>query len=151
MNIISQFRGKYEFLSNFYESYFTDPVVGDFCSVEQYFQWIKAHICGNLDIAAQIMKTASPSEAKRLGKSVELTINWSTDTKLNVMKTGLLYKFAQNPDLKDKLIETSPNFLMEGNTWKDRFWGVDLNSGTGLNWLGLLLMELRNNLMIGKY
>ena len=32
--------------------------------------------------------------------------------------------------------------LVEGNTWGDRFWGVC--GGVGLNWLGRLLMQVRD-------
>lgn len=60
------------------------------------------------------------------------------------MKDALFYKFSQDKDLRDKLIATGNTELIEDNTWNDRFWGVC--NGEGINHLGKLLMELRDEL-----
>jgi len=40
-----------------------------------------------------------------------------------------------------KLEATAGAVLVEGNAWGDRFWGSV--EGSGQNWLGRLLMEIR--------
>ena len=55
----------------------------------------------------------------------------------------LLTKFICNPKLIDKLVATGDAILQEGNTWGDTFWGIDLRTGKGENWLGRLLMLAR--------
>ena len=53
-------------------------------------------------------------------------------------------KFAQNPDLLQKLLDTGDAHLEETNTWKDTFWGVC--KGEGQNNLGKILMSVREEL-----
>ena len=60
------------------------------------------------------------------------------------MKNLLLIKF-KNSELRDKLISTNDKELIEGNTWRDTFWGV--YRGKGKNILGKLLMSVRKGLM----
>ncbi|MBQ6221203.1 MAG: hypothetical protein IJJ44_01130 [Solobacterium sp.] len=36
--------------------------------------------------------------------------------------------------------------MVEGNTWNDRCWGVDIRTGTGQNHLGIILMKIRSEL-----
>jgi len=48
--------------------------------------------------------------------------------------------------MKIKLLETGDRELIEGNYWKDTFWGVykdPLGHKHGLNHLGKLLMRIR--------
>ena len=37
--------------------------------------------------------------------------------------------------------------LVEGNTWGDMYWGVDLHTMKGQNKLGKILMKVRNELL----
>lgn len=46
--------------------------------------------------------------------------------------------------MRARLLETGDAMLIEGNTWGDTFWGVC--NGQGLNVLGNLLMEIRQEL-----
>lgn len=64
------------------------------------------------------------------------------------MRKGLEAKFSQNSDLAVKLIETHPKLLQEGNRWSDSFWGYDFKTHWGENWLGRLLMDLRNRILL---
>ena len=50
-------------------------------------------------------------------------------------------KFEQNSDIRQKLIDTYPEELIEGNYWHDTFWGVC--EGVGENHLGQILMQIR--------
>ena len=58
-----------------------------------------------------------------------------------MMEMVLNAKFAQNPTLMKRLIDTGNEELVEGNTWGDHFWGVD---EFGANNLGKLLMKIRD-------
>ena len=71
---------------------------------------------------------------------------WDDVGRISFMRAGLLTKFDQHPDLKEKLIKTSPWHLEETNSWGDHFWGVD---GYGQNVLGCMLMELRGFYIYG--
>jgi hypothetical protein len=55
-------------------------------------------------------------------------------------------KFRQHPELAEQLLATGERELVEGNTWRDRIWGVDLKTGTGENRLGKTLMVVRAEL-----
>ncbi len=56
------------------------------------------------------------------------------------METILRDKFSDSK-LRQKLLETGNEELVEGNEWSDFFWGVC--NGKGQNQLGKLLMKLR--------
>lgn len=57
----------------------------------------------------------------------------------------LVQKFSEeNQELMDKLLETGDEELIEGNTWKDVFWGYDVNLKQGKNNLGKMLMKIRD-------
>jgi predicted NAD-dependent protein-ADP-ribosyltransferase YbiA (DUF1768 family) len=47
-------------------------------------------------------------------------------------------------------LDTGEAKLEEGNRWGDEFWGVNLKTGRGKNWLGVLLMRVRNELRSEK-
>ena len=61
--------------------------------------------------------------------------------RIRAMRDLLAQKFS-DPVLRKRLAATAPLDLIEGNTWGDRFWGV--YEGEGENWLGRLLMEIRD-------
>lgn len=53
-------------------------------------------------------------------------------------------KFEQNPDIRQKLLDTGNRHLEECNTWNDRYWGTV--NGKGENNLGKILMRIRDEL-----
>jgi ribA/ribD-fused uncharacterized protein len=72
---------------------------------------------------------------------------WGKLMKLAVMEEAVRRKFIANPDLRDMLLATGDEELVEGNTWGDRFWGVDpVGSDNGDNYLGIILMRIREKL-----
>lgn len=137
-NTIDEFRGRYFFLSNFY----TAPVIYQgirFENNEAAFQAAKCpermtEFCG-----------LTPNAAKRLGRRVQLRPDWET-VKYDVMYEVCMAKFTQNPDLLSKLLDTGDAELIEGNTWGDRVWGVDMYRAIGENHLGKILMRVRAEL-----
>lgn len=88
----------------------------------------------------------SPGTIKKitdcLRKQHPATDDWKSK-KLHVMTDMLLQKYS-NPELRSLLLDTQPNLLIESNTWGDIFWGYDEESKTGNNYLGRLLMAIRD-------
>jgi len=141
-NKIKEFKGEYGFLSNFYTGDGQDIEYGryHFNCVEVPFQASK---CTDLrDISKFCGLT--PSEAKKLGRRIQLRPDWE-EVKIKVMKWFLIQKF-KTPELRQLLLNTGDAYLEEGNWWKDQFWGVDINTGIGENHLGILLMEVREEI-----
>jgi ribA/ribD-fused uncharacterized protein len=82
-----------------------------------------------------------------LDAGVPLHPKWGEPMKLAVMEEVVKRKFIANPDLLDMLLATEDQVLIEGNTWGDRFWGVDpIGSENGENHLGIILMRVREKL-----
>ena len=83
----------------------------------------------------------SGAEAKALGRKVDIRKDWD-EVKLKIMYEVLQAKFAQNPDLYNKLKDTGDKEIVETNWWYDKYWGVC--NGVGENHLGKLLMWIRD-------
>lgn len=143
--MINEFRGKYYFLSNFY------PCKVEWQGIvyennESAFQSAK---CINLEQRKNFIGL-DPSTAKRKGRRVKLRNDWE-EIKDQVMYEIVLNKFLQNEDLKDKLLKTGEEELIEGNTWHDNHFG-DCNCSRpkckqkGKNILGKILMRVREEL-----
>ena len=81
-------------------------------------------------------------EAKQLGRRVALRPDWD-DVRLEVMRAIIAEKFRSGGPLADRLLATGSAVVIEGNTWDDRFWGVDAHTGHGHNHLGHILMDQR--------
>lgn len=87
----------------------------------------------------------APSESKSFGKDLELREDWE-EIKVEVMENIVRQKFKKNPELAQKLIETYPQQLVEGNWRRDTFWGMDIKNHQGQNYLGEILMKIREEL-----
>lgn len=126
----------YEFLSNFWG----EPVTLNnfkFKNAEAAFWSQKDPSKANKFIKL------SPSEARKLGKSIEGTNNWN-QRRIPVMEEVLRAKFNQNSNLKQRLLDTGEAYLVEARAEKpDLYWGQD-DKGNGANHLGQLLMKLRS-------
>ena len=140
MKAISQFRGEFRFLSNFFPA----TVVMDglrFTDTEAAFQSQKepdkAHMFEGLD----------PATTKAMGRKANLREDWD-EVKNDVMRRVVRLKFEQNTDLRKRLIDTGDVVLIEGNNWHDNYWGACTCEGCerkkGKNMLGNILMELRS-------
>lgn len=130
--MINSFIGEYRWLSNFH-------IHDDGYSVEHYFQAAKAKSANE---AAWVLDSDTPAMAKKRGRQVNLRENWEK-IKTLVMEAFLRDKFKQE-DLKEKLIATGDQELVEGNWWNDTYWGVC--NGVGENHLGKLLMKIREEI-----
>jgi len=135
---IEKFAGPDRFLSNFYHA----EIVWDgrsYPSSEHLYQAMKA---GTEEEREWVRTAPTVREAKFRGQKIRATADWG-ERRVDAMRSALEAKFDQNPDLGAKLDVTKDAGLVEGNTWGDTFWGVDINTGRGENHLGRLLMELR--------
>lgn len=130
--MITDFRGKYDFLSNFY--YYNGT------SVEHIYQAAKAETISDY---LMILRADTPAKAKKLGRTIKIRKSWD-EIKLIVMEEALRHKFS-NRDLAIKLVQTYPQKIVEQNDWGDTFWGVC--KGIGHNHLGLLLMRVRDQFL----
>jgi hypothetical protein len=99
-------------------------------------------------VRKEIAALSTPGKAKKLGKSIKLRPDWDT-IKLDVMYELVKQKFSK-PELAKKLLATGTSELVEGNKWKDRFWGRawkgDMYTMEGENHLGRILMRVRDEL-----
>ena len=60
------------------------------------------------------------------------------------MSWAVREKFNNNDELKEMLISTGDEELIEGNHWHDVFWGIC--NGKGENNLGKILMQVRSEI-----
>jgi ribA/ribD-fused uncharacterized protein len=149
-------RARFGFLSNFAPA----PILLDgetWPTVEHYYQAQKS-----LDPAyrAAIRQTQTPGEAKRraaprtaqgragasswfVQNNADPRPDWQ-EVKLEIMRKGVQAKFAQNPELARRLLATGTAELIEDSR-ADAFWGMG-RDGKGCNWLGRLLMDVRQAL-----
>ena len=143
------------YLSNWYLSDFTIDNI-NFSSVEQYMMYQKAVCFEDYAVAKQILATKDVALIKSLGRSVSNynDVIWS-NIRQKVVYDGLMAKFSQNIDLKDKLLSTE-NALLAECAVKDTIWGIglsmydsnrfDTSKWLGQNLLGKTLMQVRQDL-----
>lgn len=146
---IDQFKNaNYKWLSNFYP-----------CEIE-----FEGKLYPTAEHAYQAAKTVddtqrelirlcpTPGAAKSLGRKVDCCPEWelldamtSRPFKVEMMYQICRKKFFKHKELGDLLLSTEDHHLIENSTrWNDRFWGVA--SGRGQNWLGRILMDIREEL-----
>lgn len=140
-----------------------------YCFVDEYkylsnfapvkFEWngIKWPSCNHAYQAAkiknkdaQILISQIPHHSK-LSTVVDrypAVFGWE-ESKIDIMTEIVRAKFEQNAELANKLLETGTDYIEYGNADDDTFWGISpIRSGCGLNNLGLILMEIREELIM---
>lgn len=135
--MINSFRGRYLFLSNFYEGKVFEYKGMKFTNTEAAFHSQK---CLKLQKDFEMMR---PSQSKKLGRRVPLRPDWNK-VRDDVMYKVCMCKFTQDPELRQKLIDTGDSYLEEGNQHGDKYWGTV--NGNGKNRLGHILMKIREEL-----
>lgn len=139
--MIDSFSGKYDFLSNFHMCAVEYDGLA-FTNAEAAFQSAKST---DLETRKQFCNLP-PAQAKRLGRTVQLKKDWER-VKDQIMYDVLRAKFSDKK-LCLLLLCTGDKELVEGNWWGDTYWGVC--RGKGLNKLGKLLMQVRDEKMKGE-
>jgi ribA/ribD-fused uncharacterized protein len=111
-------------------------------TTEHYFQAQKFH---DADYQERIRLEPSPMIAARLGRSRKFPIptDWE-QAKDGIMKRAVTEKIRQHPTLRDLLLSTGNQELIE-HTKNDSYWG-DGGNCSGKNMLGKILMDIRANL-----
>lgn len=136
VKFITEFRGRYFFLSNFYPA----PVIFEGRKYKSSEHAYQAHRARNEVDHQWVMNALIPAQAKQRGHQIKTREDWDV-VKIPIMERIVEAKFEQNKDLQRHLIDTAPAFLAEGNCWGDTFWGI--YNGEGENHLGIILMNLR--------
>jgi ribA/ribD-fused uncharacterized protein len=139
---ITEFRGKWRFLSNFYPS-LVNLDGWWYQTVEHAYQAAKTT---KIEDRVPIYNVGSPAGAKSLGQKLSLRPDWE-NVKTDVMLLLLRQKFSHY-SLRELLLSTGNAELVEGNTWGDTFWGVC--NGKGSNFLGKLLMQVREEVRTNR-
>ena len=111
---------------------------------EHYFQAQKFYGTEYVEI---IRLLDNPMKAAEMGRNRKLPLreNWE-EVKDDVMRKAVYAKFSQNKELKNILLNTDSEYIVE-NTSNDYYWGCGTN-GSGKNMLGIILMETREKLKL---
>ena len=143
------------FLSNWYISKF--EVTGRvFSSMEQFMMYQKAICFGDEAVAEQILKTDDVARIKELGRMVSgYNENIWNGMRQLIVYEGLVAKFLQNEELRERLLQTGDALLAECAV-HDRIWGIglsmkdekrfDISQWRGEKLLGYALMMVRNKI-----
>ena len=123
---------------------------------EKAIMLCKASLMEDCDTFDKILKSKTPMESKRLGRSIT---PWNEELwKKNVCKIAkniIICKFSNVKGLKEILLETGNKLIVEA-AYRDRIWGIGMGKDNpsiyypsrwrGSNILGWALMEARNEL-----
>lgn len=114
-------------------------------TTEHYYQAQK--FAPDHALMTKVREAEGPGVAAHIGRSPELPLrpDWES-VKEAVMSRALLAKFTQHEALYTLLLSTGNSIIVE-RSHKDKYW-ADGGDGTGLNRLGVLLMDLRAILMV---
>ena len=130
-----------------------------FESSEHAYQWRKAQEANQTEYAAQIKKTKSPSDAKRIASRIpsHQLYAWH-NKKVAIMEEILMAKVQQCSEFKKTLLSTKGKVITEAT--RDTFWACGLSPFhaartkpefyPGANMLGLLLEKIRSSLEHGN-
>jgi len=153
--MINSFTDRWAFLSNFYPCKITYQGI-TYPSTEHYYVAMKVNtdqlINGRMypvaDVREMISKISTPGQVKRFGRSLTLRKDWD-EVRLKVMEWCLREKFLKNEELKEMMIQTGDEELVESNYWHDNVWGIctcEKCGNKGENHLGKLLMKIRSEI-----
>jgi len=127
-----------------------------YLTAEHWMMAKKAQLFKDDKIYQKILLAKTPGEAKKLGRQVSNfdPIAWDAN-KYEIVVTGNISKFSQNPALKEFLLNTKNRVLVEASP-VDRIWGIGMGQDNpnsdrpplwnGENLLGFALMEVRDRL-----
>lgn len=138
---IDSFSDQYRFLSNFHPCKVIYEGI-EYPSVEHAYQAAKS-LDPKIRLKFSNIKMKA-GYAKYMGRKIKIREDWSDELKLKVMEDLIRSKFTENNSLELALFNTGNAQLIEGNYWKDYFWGVC--KGRGENHLGKILMKIRGEL-----
>lgn len=113
-----------------------------YSTVEHFYQSQKFV---DKDYAELIRQAKTPKAAADLGKSRDKKLKTDWDQiKNDIMIIGVQKKFETHENLKELLLSTGDNLIIENSPY-DNYWGIG-STGDGLNQLGTTLMRVRQKL-----
>ncbi|MBD2294548.1 NADAR family protein [Anabaena sphaerica FACHB-251] len=114
-------------------------------TVEHYYQAQKFVGSDDAVIIPLIHAAPTPDEAAALGRcsTRKLRPDWEI-VKIDVMRAAVLKKFLTHPEIREVLLVTGDEVLVE-NSPTDYFWGCGADK-TGQNHLGKILMSVREEI-----
>ena len=125
-------------------------------SAEHWMMAEKARLFKDEEMLQNILKCATPAEAKKFGRQVKNfdSAIWNKK-RYEIVKQGNIHKFSQDEAMKDYLLTTNNRILVEASPL-DLIWGIGFAQDNeqaihppqwrGLNLLGFALMEVRKEL-----
>ncbi|MCM0590580.1 MAG: NADAR family protein [Gloeotrichia echinulata DVL01] len=115
-------------------------------TVEHYYQAQKFVGTKDAVIIPVIHAAQTSEEAAALGRcnSRKVRSDWEV-VKTQVMRETVLKKFLTHADIREILLTTGNEILVE-NSPNDYFWGCGMNK-TGENHLGKILMDVREEIL----
>jgi ribA/ribD-fused uncharacterized protein len=114
-------------------------------TVEHYYQGQKFVGSPDASIIPLIHGAATPEMAAALGRchTRRLRLDWEL-VKTQVMRVAVLKKFITHPEIREVLLMTGDEILVEDSP-TDYFWGGGADH-TGENHLGKILMSVRTEI-----
>ena len=137
--MIKEFQGQYRFLSNFW---YANVVLDGHTYPSVEHAYVAAKTLSHTERFRFMDPAIKPGQVKQMGRKLKLRDDWE-QVKLGIMEDLVRQKFNVSP-LKEMLLMTNQQILIEGNRWGDTFWGVC--NGKGQNHLGEILMKVRSEL-----
>ncbi len=131
-------------------------VAHTYCCMEQFMMAGKAELFGDEEVRKQILACEDPKTIKALGRKVKNFDEavWN-QVKYSIVLNGNFLKFTQNPKLREYLLSTGDDILVEASPL-DAVWGIRMgktneNARNPLKWkgqnlLGFALMEVRDEI-----
>ena len=114
----------------------------DYACSEGYYQSMKSFGHERHEEYHEAIRMCNPDDAWTLGRRVPLRADWD-DAQIDVMRKAVYAKFTQNETLRELLCSTGSYPLVQIKM--DWVWG-SMSDGSGRNMLGVLLMELRDQI-----
>lgn len=117
----------------------------------------KAELFGDTAAWNRIMSTRDPAVQKAIGRNVKgyEDVIWHPVAQMHVYNANM-EKFRQNPILQGYLLNLKGMVIAEASA-TDSIWGIGIAEDDplryspelwrGLNWLGLILMKVRDDLI----
>ena len=138
------FTPKFYALDNF--SAYVVQIWGEtFPTSEHAYQW-KKYAVSNPELAAQILRAASPSDVKKISDAhKEIVPLEFQENKVHIMEEILRAKANQHEKVRRVLLATGTKRIIESSPVDD-FWGIGAEHN-GQNILGELWMKLRSELV----
>lgn len=112
-----------------------------FYSVEEAFQYQKAVMAQNFEVAELILKEKDGFKAMQAGKKVHASKEWIGQEK-TIMKDLCKLKFEKCPEFHKALVDSGNRPLVEDTP--NPKWGRGTKDQPGLNWMGEILTGIRD-------